>query len=74
MSKKYLINEENIKDIDPKEIGFNAAFDKGIAKEVEVLDDDNCDFCYEDFHLKSPLQYFSDYLKANNYLIVKAND
>lgn len=41
------------------------------AKEVEVLDDESSDLCYEDFFLYSPLQYFSDYLKANNLLIVK---
>jgi hypothetical protein len=70
MNKKYLIDEENTKDINPQEIGFNAAFDKDIAKEVEVLDQHDLEYILYDYD-KSESNNFPDYLKANNLLIVK---
>ena len=70
MSKKhYLIDEENIKDIDPKEIGFNAAFDKGIAKEVEVLDYKTLKKMF-DKH-KDPMLTIKEFIKVEKLLIVK---
>ena len=43
------------------------------AKEVEVLDDFNVNYTLHHFQ-RSEFSLLSDYLKANNYLIVKVND
>lgn len=71
MSKKYyLLPQENVGDLDRQRTGFNSGFDEDIAKEVEVLDDKEVEELDTAF-ANSDTVYLSNYLKANNYLIVK---
>lgn len=74
MSKKYfLIHQENVCDLNKQRTGFNSGFDDDIAKEVEVLDDATIKkLLSENTRLnQNSHKLFTDYLKANNLLIVK---
>jgi len=67
MNKKYLIEEEKLKEF-LYDIEVNGI--KECAKEVEVLDDAQCSEVRLDYET-SDIMLFPDYLKANKYLIVK---
>jgi len=69
MSNKYLIDTNKVFR---KEIENEMEFDKSDAKEVEVLDASKVLANYTNYN--TPAQTFSDYLKANNYIILKIKE